>query len=54
MEDEKIIQLYFDRDETAIQQTDAVYGKRLFALANRILFDPQDSEESVSDTYFKT
>lgn len=54
MEDEKIIQLFFDRDETAIQQTDAVYGKRLFTLANRILFNPQDSEESVSDTYFKT
>lgn len=53
MEDEKIIDMYFARDEQAIQYTEAVYGKRLFTLANRILFDRQDSEESVNDTYLK-
>lgn len=54
MEDEKIIDLYFARSEDAICQTDALYGKKLFSLAERILRDPQDSEESVSDTYMKT
>lgn len=54
MEDAKIIDLYFARSEEAICQTDAVYGKRLFSLADRILRNAQDSEESVSDTYLKT
>ena len=53
MEDEKILDMYFARDEQAIQYTDAAYGKKLLSLANRILFDRQDSEESVSDTYMK-
>ena len=54
MEDAKIIDLYFARSEEAICQTDAAYGKRLFNLADRILRNAQDSEESVSDTYLKT
>ena len=54
MEDVKIIDLYFVRNEEAITQTDAVYGRKLFRLAQRILHDEQDSEESVSDTYMKT
>ena len=37
----------------AICQTDAAYGRKLFCLADRILHDAQDSEESVSDTYMK-
>lgn len=53
MEDAKIIDLFFARSEEAIRQTDAAYGRRLFALADRILRDSQDSEESVSDTYMK-
>ena len=54
MEDEKIIDLYFARNEDAICQTEAAYGRKLFSLADRILHDAQDSEESVSDTYMKT
>ena len=54
MEDAKIIELYFARSEDAICQTDAAYGRKLFSLADRILQDAQDSEESVSDTYMKT
>lgn len=53
MEDKKILDMYFARDEQAIQHTDTAYGKKLWTLANRILFDPQDSEESVNDTYMK-
>ena len=54
MEDANIIELYFARNENAIQQTDAVYGRKLYCLADRILHDPQDSEEAVNDTYMKT
>ena len=54
MEDAKIIDLYFARSEEAISNTDAVYGRKLFYLADRILHNAQDSEESVSDTYMKT
>ena len=54
MEDAYILDLYFARSEDAIFQTDAAYGRKLFCLADRILHDRQDSEESVSDTYMKT
>ena len=54
MDDKTIVDLYWSRSEDAICQTDAVYGRKLFCLAERILHDAQDSEESVSDTYMKT
>ncbi len=51
MDDQEIIQLYFDRSETAIVQTDAKYGGYCYTIAYRILTDKEDAEESVSDTY---
>ena len=53
MDDQKIIELYWRRDESAIQATDDRYGDCLLAVARRILTDPQDSEEAVNDTYLK-
>lgn len=53
MEDEAIIALYFDRDEQAVQETDRKYGRYCFTLADAILHNDQDSEETVSDTYLK-
>lgn len=53
MEDTKIINLFFARNEDAISLTDAVYGRKLFFLADKILHNTQDSEEVVSDTYMK-
>lgn len=53
LEDSKIIDLYWARDEAAIQQTDSQYGKKLHALAFRILGNREDAEESVSDSYMK-
>lgn len=53
MDDSKIIELFFARNQEAIQQTDKVYGRRLFLLADRIVQNEQDAEESVSDTYMK-
>ena len=53
MEDAKILDLYFARDEDAIRETDTAYGKRLHTLAKNILQNREDAEESVSDTYMK-
>ena len=51
MEDAKILDLYFARDEDAIRETDTAYGKRLHILAKNILQNREDAEESVNDTY---
>ena len=53
MEDSKIIELFFARDEDAIKHTDDTYGRRLYQLADNIVRNGQDAEESVSDTYLK-
>lgn len=53
LNDQSIIQLYLDRDETAIRETDKKYGRYCFSVANHILFNHADSDECVNDTYFK-
>lgn len=53
MEDSKILELFFARNEDAIKHTDETYGRRLYHLADNIVQNGQDAEESVSDTYFK-
>lgn len=54
MDDEKIIALYFQRNEQAITETDEKYGGRLRRFAGRFLVSLQDGEECVSDTYLET
>ena len=51
MEDEMIIDLYFERNESAISETAEKYGNYLYKIAFNILSDNEDSEESVNDTY---
>ena len=51
MEDNGIIELYFSRSEQAIAETDRKYGGFCYSIAYNILFNREDSEESVSDTY---
>ena len=53
MEDSRIIELYFARNEDAIRHTDDTYGRQLLCLADRIVKNDQDAEESVNDTYLK-
>ena len=52
MEDEMIIGLYWDRNETAIAETDRKYGAYLTRIARNVLDDAEDSREAVNDTYF--
>lgn len=51
VEDSKIVELYFERNESALAETAEKYGNYLFRIAYGILADNEDSEESVNDTY---
>ena len=51
LSDEEIIALYWDRDERAISRTDEKYKKFLLSVAFNIVFDDQDCEECLNDTY---
>lgn len=53
MEDKQIIELYWNRKEDAIKESDLKYGKLLHHISFRILSNHQDSEECVNDTYCK-
>ena len=53
MEDLKIIEMFFERKECAITETERKYGRYLSKIAYNILFDFEDSEECVNDTYMK-
>ena len=51
MDDSKIIDLYFERNEQAIKETEEKYGRLCYSIANHILNNHEDSEECVNDTY---
>ena len=51
MDDEKIVELYWERDEKAIEETDFKYKKYLFSIAYNALHDRLDCEECLNDTY---
>lgn len=50
MEDKNIIELFFNRSETAISQLSEKYGKLCRKIANNVLNDPSDAEECLNDT----
>ena len=54
MEDSKIIELYWNRDENAIVQTKEKYEGYCFSIARNILHNQEDAEETVNDTYLAT
>jgi len=51
MEDEKIVMLYWNRNEAAIRETEMKYGKYCYTVAYNILRSHEDSEECVNDTW---
>lgn len=51
MDDDKIIELYWQRDEKAVCETELKFGKYLLRTAMNILGDQEDSKESVNETY---
>lgn len=54
MEDEKILALFWERNEQAVKETDIAYGRKLYVLSNNILNNREDAQECVSDTYMET
>ena len=53
MDDSKIVELYFKRDEKALSETKAKYHKYCHYIANSILNSNEDADECVNDTYLK-
>ena len=53
MEDTAIIDLYWERDERAIEETDRKYGNYCYTVADNILMSREASEECVSDTWLR-
>ena len=51
MEDHRIIDLYWQRDPTAIAETDRSYGRYCLQIAKNILTLTWDAEECVNDTW---
>lgn len=51
MEDKKIVDLYIQRSEQAVTETQSKYGNYCFSIAYQILANNEDAEESVNDTY---
>ena len=52
--DQAIIQLYWDRDENAIKETDSAYGAYCRTISGTIVGNDEDAEECVNDTYLQT
>ncbi len=53
MEDEQIVELYLNRDESAVHHTAKKYGRRLRTLALGVVGDMQTAEECENDTYLE-
>ena len=53
MEDGRIIELYWDRDQRGIPETAGKYGRMLHGIAWNLLRSREDAEECVNDTYLR-
>ncbi len=51
MEDYRIVDLYWARNESAISETQSKYGRMLHSLSYSLLSSHEDAEECVNDTY---
>lgn len=51
MEDRQIVDLYWARSESAIEESDNKYGRMLRSISYSLLSSDEDAEESLDDTY---
>ncbi|MBQ3258735.1 MAG: RNA polymerase subunit sigma-70, partial [Oscillospiraceae bacterium] len=51
MPDDRIVELYWERSESAISETADKYGDYCNYIAYNILYNREDAEESVNDTW---
>ena len=54
MRDSEIVELYWNRDESAIVATADTYGGYCYSIAYNILYNNEDAEECVNDTWLNT
>ena len=54
MEDSKIMELYVERSEKAIEETAKKYGRYCHYISFGILGNDEDAKECVNDTYLRT
>ena len=53
MEDKQIVELFWERSESAIKETEKKYGRYCHYIAFQILQNDEDAKEVVNDTYLK-
>ena len=53
MEDKQIVDLYWQRSDLAISETDQKYGRYCRTIAYNICGIAEDAEECVNDTWFR-
>lgn len=53
MEDEKIVELFWERSQQALKELSEKYGKLCFSIAFRILGSEEDAQECENDMYLK-
>ena len=53
MEDEQIVDLYWQRSDQALTETDRKYGRYCHTIAYNICGTDEDAEECVNDTWFR-
>ena len=51
MEDQEIVELYWNRDEQALKESSVKYGHYCYAIAYGILSNHEDAQETVNDTW---
>ena len=51
MDDQRIVELYWSRSESAVLETDKKYGTYLNSISYNILASREDAQECVNDTY---
>ncbi len=53
MNDIEIVQLFWERNEAALTETDRKHGRRCRTIAESILNNSEDAADCVNDSYFK-
>ncbi len=53
MKDTEILDLYWERNERAIAESQSTYGNYCYSIAWHILYDREDSDECVNDTWLR-
>ena len=53
MEDRQIVDLFWERDEAALAETESKYGSLCHTIADNILHNAQDAQECVNDVYMR-